>query len=196
LLARLFELARALTSPRALSENRELLLTKLDEAALVLESGFYREVRLADPVSRATWRDRCRQCAQRLRSYDLWIVLPRRETRDDLLAEVATLIQVVVRGCLDELPAADPRPQRKLAVLASRLRGLLLGLIPLASVLGAQLTGVNLSGPVGGAWVVAATAWFALTLLTTFDSQAATRVSLLKDAADAVASFRGGANKP
>ncbi|GGU83907.1 hypothetical protein [Lentzea flava] len=72
----------------------------------------------------------------------------------------------------------------------------MLGLIPPALVLGAKLAGFDLSGPIGGAWVVAATAWFALTLLTTFDSQAATRISLLKDAAELTASFRGGAPKP
>jgi hypothetical protein len=192
LLARLFELTRALMDPRALTENKEYLLTTVREAGAVLEYGFWREVRLVDPVSRAIWRDRCRQCAERLRSFDLWIVLPRRETRDDLLAEVTTLIQVLVRGCLDELPTADPRPQRKLAVVGSKARGLLLGLMPLSLVLAAWSLGLNLSGPIGGAWVVASVAWFALTLLTTFDSQAANRISLLKDAAEATASFRGG----
>jgi hypothetical protein len=97
----------------------------------------------------------------------------------------------VARGSLDELPTAPPGP-RRLAVLGNAVRSLVLCLIPLAALFGAEVAGLDLSGPMGGAFVVAAVAWFVLTLLTTFDGQATGRLSLLKDAADAMASFRGG----
>ncbi|MCP2249809.1 hypothetical protein LX86_008596 [Lentzea aerocolonigenes] len=190
LLTELFALAHALNNPRAL-DDQSRLLGLLDNAAVVLESHFWKQIQLTNPLSRHTWRSRCRQCAQRLRSFDLWIVLPRRETRTDLQAEIVNLIHVLVRGSLDELPTAPPGP-RRLAVLGNAVRGLVLGLIPLAAVFGAKVAGLDLSGPMGGAFVVAAVAWFVLTMLTTFDGQATGRLSLLKDAADAMASFRGG----
>lgn len=192
LLAQLFAVANALRDPRALIDGKASLLRWLDNAAVVLESEFWRAVPVTNPVSRVTWRERCWQCARRLRSFDLWIVLPRRDTHEELRAEIASLIHVLVRGCLDELPTAEPRPRGKLAVFGSVARSLFLGLIPLAAVLGAKFAGLDLSGALGGALVVAATAWFALTVLTTFDGQATTRVALLKDAAEAMASFRGG----
>jgi hypothetical protein len=190
LLTELFALAHALNDPRALDDQTGLLRL-LDNAAAVLESHFWRQVQLTNPLSRNTWRSRCCQCAQRLRAFDLWIVLPRRETRENLQAEIVSLIHVLVRGSLDELPTAPPGP-RRLAVLGNAVRSLVLGLIPLAAVVGAKFAGLDLSGPMGGAFVVAAVAWFVLTALTTFDGQAASRLSLLKDAADAMASFRGG----
>lgn len=192
LLAQLFALLLTLVQPRALADEQVTLLRKLDQAASVLEEGLWREVQLTDPLSRAIWRDRCRQCAQHLRSFDLSVVLPRRDTREYLLAETNALIHVLVRGCLDELPTAAPRPRRGLAVVGDAARNLLLGLIPLAAVLGAKFAGLNLSGAMGGALVVAAIVWFVLTVLTTLDGQAATRLSLLKDAAETMGSFRGG----
>jgi hypothetical protein len=190
LLTELFALAHALSNPRAL-DDQPGLLRLLDNAAVVLESHFWKQVQLTNPLSRHAWRSRCRQCAQRLRSFDLWIVLPRRETRTDLQAEIVSVIHVLVRGSLDELPTAPPGA-RRLAALGNAVRGIVLGLIPLAAVVGAKVAGLDLSGPMGGAFVVAAVAWFVLTVLTTFDGQATSRLSLLKDAADAMASFRGG----
>lgn len=96
---------------------------------------------------------------------------------------------MLVRGSLDELPTAPPGPHR-LAVLGNAVRSLVLGLIPLAAMYGAKVAGLDLSGPTGGAFVVAAVAWFVLTVLTTFDGQFTGRLSPLKDAADAVASFQ------
>lgn len=191
LLHRLFALTLVLTEPRALTDRRILLLRMLSRAALVLETGLWREVHLSNPLSRATWRDRCRQCAQHLRSFDLAIVLPRADTREYLLAEVVGLIHVLVRGALDDLPVADPPPPRRVAAFLEAVRSLVLGLIPLAAVLGARYVGLEPSGALGGALVVATIVWFALTVLTTLDGQAANRLSLLKDAAEAMSSFRG-----
>lgn len=188
----LFQLVLLLSDARVLNDHREWLLTKLNDAATVLEGGFWREIHLLDPVSRATWRDRCRQCARHLRSFDLWIVLPRDDTREVLLAEITGLIQVLVSGNLDDLPTAAPRSRRKLDVVSDAVTTVLLGAIPLAGVLAVdRFIGLNLSGPVGGALVVGATAWFALTVLITFDGQATTRLSHLKNLGDAMASLRG-----
>jgi hypothetical protein len=190
LLVPLFAMAHALADTNALAD-KSTLLRCLNDAADVLESGYWRTVDLANPFSRAIWRDRCRQCALRLRSLDLWIALPRRETRVDLQAEIVALIHVLVRGCLDELPKAEPSPRRRLAAFGNAVRSLLLGLVPLAAVFGAKFVGLDLSGALGGALVVAAVAWFALTVLTTLDRQAESRLSLLKDAGEALSKFKG-----
>ena len=136
-------------------------------------------------------RSRCRQCAQHLRSFDLWIALPRRDTREHLQAEIVGLIHVLVRGCLDELPTASSSPRRRLAVIGNVARSVLLGAIDPAAVYAAHLAGLDLTSPLGGTLALMAVTWFVLTMITTFDSQATTRISLLKDAADAMASFRG-----
>ncbi len=192
LLHRLFALTLVLTEPRTLTDRRILLLRMLSRAALVLEMGLWREVHLSNPLSRATWRDRCRQCAQHLRSFDLAIVLPRADTREYLLAEVVGLIHVLVRGALDDLPVADPpHPPAGSPRLPGGGAQPGAGLIPLAAVLGARYVGLEPSGALGGALVVATIVWFALTVLTTLDGQAANRLSLLKDAAEAMSSFLG-----
>ncbi|MFI6101160.1 hypothetical protein ACIA8G_36925 [Lentzea sp. NPDC051213] len=190
-LCKLFFLALALEDSRAL-ESRGILLRLVANAADAVETGLWREVDLSNPLSRNTLRARCKQCAQHLRSYDLWIALPRRDTRELLRAEIVGLIHVLVRGHLDELPTTAPSPRRRLAVIGNAVRSLLLGLIPLAAVLAAKLLGLDLSGPIGGTLVVIAIAWFVLTVITTFDGQAATRISFLRDAGEAMAAFRGG----
>lgn len=140
LLNDLFLLAYALTSQRALADKAQLLLSLLNSASSVLERLLLEERPSDEPVSRAIWRGRCRQCVQRLRSFDLWIVLPNRQTRVDLQAEFTGLIHVLARGCLNELPIAEPSPRRKIAVFGSAMRSLLPGLIPLAAVSGAKFS--------------------------------------------------------
>lgn len=186
----LIDLALALAEPGALQDQPAYLLRRLNSAATVLETGLWRKVRLVDPVSRTIWRDRCRQCAQYLRRLDLAIALPRQDTREYLQGEINSLIHVLLRGSLDELPTAEPRPRRRLAVFASAVRSLVLGLIPLAAVFGAQYLGLDLSGALGNTLLIGALAWFAVTVLTTFDAQAAARIALLKDAADAMGKFK------
>ncbi len=195
LLTELFDLAVALTNPRALLDRRAFLLHKLNAAATVLETTFWRRrVRLADPLSRATWRDRCRQCAAHLRSFDLAIALPRADTREYLLGEVVSLIHVLLRGTLDDLPTAEPRPHRRLAAFGNAIRSLLLGLVPLGLVLAARyaahLAGIQLPAGLASALGIGALAWFGLVVLMTFDSQAGNRMALLRDAADALSKFR------
>jgi hypothetical protein len=195
LLVSLFGLAATLADPRALQDRRASLLRKVNASATVLETTFWRkQVRLSNPQSRATWRNRCRQCATHLRSFDLAIVLPRHDTREYLLGEVVSLIHVLLRGTLDELPTAETRPRRRLAAFGSAVRSLLLGLVPLGLVLAARyaahLAGIQLPAGLASALGIGALAWFGLVVLMTFDSQAANRMALLRDAADALSKFR------
>ncbi|MFS8101960.1 hypothetical protein LFM09_33010 [Lentzea alba] len=174
-LSELFALVNALANPLVL-KHKAWLLRLVNNAATTVELGLWRDIELLGPSGRATLRSRRRQCAQYLRSFDLRIALPHRDTRQELLSDVVDLIHVLVRGSLDELPTTSAG-RRTLAPVANAAGVLLVRLLPLATVLIAVLVAPGLSlSPI---LIALAVAWFVLAPLD--DSPAANRAVLVRD---------------
>lgn len=169
------------------------LLALSERIAAIFETALWREVELSRSTSRNTWRSRCQRCAQRVRSFDLWIISPRNGTREDLLGELSKLITTVSLGHFDDLPDLDthqPGTRQRLRTFAAGLRIIALGAVPLACIYGAKMLGLDASGVLGGGVVIAAVIWLVLALISVLDNTIAARLLLLKDVAEAIGHFR------
>ncbi|MDG4820458.1 hypothetical protein O7635_01150 [Asanoa sp. WMMD1127] len=163
----------------------------LEVAADIIEHAFPRILWLPAASSNAALREYFRNVGQHVREYQIWIMTPGSNTRNDLLGALARIYGAIALREMASLPA-DPtlrlsRPHRARSIIDAT-RALLVGLLPLASVLVLQWRGIKLPSPLDTGAITIAGLWAFASVMMLIDPAFSTRLASVKDIA---AAFRG-----
>jgi hypothetical protein len=176
--------------------RRRRLASHLAEAASVLDGAIPRRLWTGDSDARRVFRQRCREGAEALRQYQVWIALPASQTQADLALQIGRIIAVVCSGLYDYLPSAQVSARqlgRRLATSILRLgRLMFVAIFPLI-FMAWILPHLTLVPPSSESWLRSlAIIWLIISLVFPLDPLFSPKIAALKDA---VSSFRSGSAK-
>jgi hypothetical protein len=174
---------------------RQDLIDALYSAALIADKEIPGTLSGLRPDYRAIVADRCAQTARLIRSFSVWVALPRSDTRMMLSDRLDMITSILLRGNYDDLPLAPEQPSSarlRLRDIGGYAAVLITGVLPIGGVLAAEQLGIHVSGTWGTAIIIAVIGWAILTYVSAFDSHAVDRIGVLKDVASVLVQLRSG----
>lgn len=169
----------------------------LNSAAVQMRTGLAGLGGILDPADRAVYEGRCKAAGDVVQSYGLWVVLPTRDTRVELIDRLEDLVVNLTFGFYDALPTegvvAEPSFGEKIMRLIRFLVNVAAGVVPLALIYLAKLAGLDLStSGVGIGAAVFAIAWAAVVVISSVDENYSNRIAMVGEMASAIRSGSKG----
>jgi hypothetical protein len=166
----------------------------LERAASCSETGLYRALSLQYGPSSLVVKSRLEGAARRLRGYQTWVALPAAGTQQELERELSRFLIVLCCREYDALPWSplpdNTLPQRARKVF-STLGTLVVGVVPLAAIKGAQHEGL-LGDSLAQGLLLPSLIWLLALVFPVVEPLFGPRLSAVKDLAGAMRSIGGG----
>lgn len=166
---------------------------RLERAAICLQRGVANSMNISTPNGRGILQLRLDRTAARLREYQVWVALPRADTRDVLLSEIAQACAVFSVGFYDLLPETDipALSAREYASTVGKvLRGVIAGIFPLFALWSVRQLDLLPQGALGNSLTVTAIVWAVVSVVGLIDPLYSGKIAALKDVMSILA--RGG----
>lgn len=156
----------------------------LEDAAFALEYGMPYCVNRSDKTTAHWFRSRMREFAEQLRELKKWILTPKPDTREHLIARVLLFFRCAVTGRWDGLEMLNVSPNdppKSIGRRVFRIAGAIaMATIPLLVFYVLRSCGFEPQGTIGDTLRIVVFAWTTISLLSAFDSQLAPKLSMLK----------------
>lgn len=167
---------------------KTVLIKSIEEIAGCLEYALPRRLRSGDVITDIWLEDMTKQVATALREKKMWILTPRKDTRDYLLRSLVSTLVCIVEGNWDDLERVEPKKLPRPAVrsvivnlLFKTLKTSFWAVLPAMAFIGFQLTPLATTGALRGYITVGLIVWFVLTFVVAFDPNFSAKFSALKD---------------
>jgi hypothetical protein len=176
--------------------TRDAVIARLSHAAAIISGPLVATVRIPGQPDSRILKQRLFGAALVVRSYCLWVALPRSDTREQLIAEMQQLAVTLLTRELDSLPEPDEygliTHGRHNGIRAHALtifgaaRIILAGSLPLAAVISAEALGFELTGLLGDGVKIVSILWLVVALVALIDPSSGGRISSIQGLVGAV----------
>ncbi|MFD5638348.1 hypothetical protein ACFWJM_29970 [Streptomyces sp. NPDC127077] len=157
---------------------------RLERAATCLQRGVANSMSISTANGKGVFQLRLDRTAARLREYQLWVALPRTDTRDVLLSEIAQTCADFSVGFYDLLPETDVpalSAREYASTIGKVLRGIVAGIFPLFVLWGVRQFDLLPQGALGSSLTVAAIVWAVVSIVGLIDPLYSGKIAALKD---------------
>jgi hypothetical protein len=157
------------------------VLIRLEIVALAFERYWHRQARGGDAVTKEWLRSRCVRIAAAIRSLKLWVLSPKRDSREQLIMRLVDDLNVIAIGEIDRLSQKDVTSRPVGAKLRGVMRAALVALSPTAGVWIVQHSSLKLEVSMLPWLTAAALGWAMISLLAALDPMLASKLTMLRD---------------
>jgi hypothetical protein len=175
--------------------RRQQAVLHLHRAAEILRVDFPKSIVLMDPNHKRIFAERCDRAAVALDSMQLWIALPKADTRPQIMSVIAQMLSSILRGAYDELPQPDlplASPVQRFVQIGRSVKVILVGAVPILVLVGLRQVDVRVEGVFGNAITGFCVAWALVAYLSMLDPQLPQRLTMIRDFVSTVKAIKGG----
>lgn len=177
------------------SSFRAKQLQRLQVVAIAFERYYWLKLRMGYPNNDRAIRLRYRAVAASFRDLQMWIAIPKTDTRLHLLERLESSICRIVHGDIDALPVSTSPSTTLVAAASTMMRSLVVAFGPMTLLAVLQYSRLALHAPFVH-WVsVAVFVWAVVGVLAAIDPLLAAKIGMMKDVRALLTLDRSGQDK-
>lgn len=175
-------------------DNKNATTQHLENAAILINDGVPKKLTASNSLIQSALRGKCELAAAAIRELEAKVALADMKALDEIQEIIADIVTAICLGTYDIHLQANPGQVPHLSLtrkLGRASQTLLIGIIPIAMILGFRYGGIKLSSQFNNWAVAIAILWAVIVIISALDPLYKNR---LKAVQDFISAFRGGAS--